>query len=235
MNQIPENLPFAEIVSLETEQPREFRRLVLTLKTEDEHEHARTKHRLSKLLAGKVICALRRKNPDYFTTETGRHRRTYGDSCATAYEAYVLAPDGAVRKVPESCYDAHTTAAVECAARVVVKVKHKLEHPAVADAADILRQPGEFKITQLREICERIQERTENEGTEEETTRILYLRPEEYAAQQLAGRNAPSLSCASDSEPASLGGDVPHSELAVPLEKGATSTPDSEQDHERRT
>jgi hypothetical protein len=65
MNETPENLTFAQIESLQKDHPKEFERLARTLNTDDD-DAQRKRHPLSKKVAGKIISALRRKDPEYF-------------------------------------------------------------------------------------------------------------------------------------------------------------------------
>jgi hypothetical protein len=129
-------------------------------------------------------------------------------------------------------YDNLPTDVVEMAAHVVSNLwgfgDGILEHQAVADAATVLRSRWP-SVGELREICERIQKRIENEDTDEEITRFVYLTAEEYATQKVAKVQAPPADCFPKSEPAFIGNGVPHSELAVPLEKRATSTTNFEE------
>jgi hypothetical protein len=221
MNETPENLTFAQIENLQKDEPKEFERLARIINTDDGDAQKR-RHSLSKKVAGKIICAICLKDPEYFEKQKPRRRSLYGDMCAKAYSAYVLAREGAVWKISEWDYDNNTTEVLECAASVVNKLI-TLDHPAVADAAKVLRNPRRYAIDELREICERIQQG-------KETWERVYLTPEQYEAQQLAVRDARRLSCASDSEPASqIGKKVHPSELEATLEMKAASTPDREE------
>ncbi len=121
--------------------------------------------------------------PDYYEQQFGvtPHNKAY--SCANSFDAYVLAPDEAARKISEEIYDGNTSEAIQQASRIVTKVNGKLEHQAVTDAAGLLRVQDKKKIAKLKNICDRLQVVTENEGTEQEKKSLVYLTPEEFAKQ----------------------------------------------------
>ena len=89
--------------------------------------------------------------PDYFESITGCRPSNRGQSCAKTYRSLVL-----TGKIAEGDYDEHTSDAIQTASRVISRVDDNLEHPAVAEAAAILRQRDRSAIAELKALLDRL-------------------------------------------------------------------------------
>jgi hypothetical protein len=96
--------------------------------------------------------------PDYFERTIGCRPSNSGYSCANAYAAFVLAPEGAPRRISESNYDDNVAQAIKLSSRVVSAVKDDLDHVAVAEAALILKRRGRSASKELESLLDRLSE-----------------------------------------------------------------------------
>ncbi len=191
------DIKYAELVILAQEKPDEFqlfaRGFVSTQKSAKKFAEELTEGVQAN---GKCLCILKadwltaRANrsvmvnasfPKHYESLMGVRPHNKAESCANAFAAYVLAPEKSKRLITEQDYDDNSAEAIQQASRIVSRVNDDLEHQAVADAADILKRRPKKAIAMLKEICERLVERVENEGTDDEKKVIVYLTTEEFA------------------------------------------------------
>lgn len=138
--------------------------------------------------------------PDHYEALMGHKPHNKAESCANAFSAYVLSPETIVigkemkdgvevdafgpcpRHITEMDYDNCTAEAIQQASRVVSRVKDNLDHPALAEAASILRVRPAKSIAKLKRLCERIQYVETGEG-DKIVTEIKFLTEEELDKQ----------------------------------------------------
>lgn len=157
---------YAELVRLlQMEKPERFAELARTFNADDDLEDARKNHFYRHQYAGKILCATRTtwKNlkqqgrnrhqtfPDYFESQTGCRPSDHGQSCAKTYRTMVL-----TGIIAESDYDKNSSEAIQTTSRVIFKVEDEMNHPAVAEAASILRQRSRSAIRELKALLDRL-------------------------------------------------------------------------------
>jgi hypothetical protein len=194
----PKALIYAEVLKLAAEKAEDFMKLTQGFF----HVQKQQKNFAKKLSEsvkdwGKLLCIVRRdwlkaretnavsvtaSFVDHCKNIFGSEPHNKAQSCSKAFDIYML-----TGLITETDYDDNTSEALQRAAGIASAVGDDLKHPAIAEAATILKRRPEKAIAMLKEIRARIQTVVENEGEENESKKVVFLSPEDYAKQSVEG------------------------------------------------
>jgi len=222
---------YEELRALQTENQEQFAKLTKTFNADDDSiQDALKKLRHRHKNAGKALTLARERweelkqtklgtrqsFPDYFESRYGCRPSNEGYSCARTYRLLVL-----TEKIRERDYDENPTEAIRWASRILSKINDDADHPAVAEAASILRQRSGTPIKELKALIARL--------AEEPATGNMKLLNKEQADEL----NAVPIDYRSASKLASrIAKEGQYWVLAGALEKEAASTPDLQEARE---